>query len=113
MIEGSGSGSIPLTYRSGSGSRRPKNMWIRWIRIRNTAYDNGCFSKEMLNTESIKQFPSKERMAHISEAWKKVRSFLNTKTTFENSVKRSCAGILDISVFFEVGTLQNSGFVTF
>jgi hypothetical protein len=39
MIEGSGSGagsgSIPLT--SGSGSRRPKNMWIRWIRIRNTA----------------------------------------------------------------------------
>jgi len=30
------------------------------------------FSKEMLNTESIKQFPSKERMSHISEAWKKV-----------------------------------------
>ncbi len=34
MIEGSGSGSIPLTSRSGFGSRRPKNMWIRWIRIR-------------------------------------------------------------------------------
>ena len=32
MIEGSGAGSIPLT--SGSGSRRPKNIWIRWIRIR-------------------------------------------------------------------------------
>jgi hypothetical protein len=36
MIEGSGSragsGSIPST--SGSGSRRPQNMWIRWIRIR-------------------------------------------------------------------------------
>ncbi len=30
MIEGSG--SIPLT--SGSGSGRPKNMWIPWIRIR-------------------------------------------------------------------------------
>ncbi len=32
MIErsGSGAGSIPLT--SGSGFRRPKNMWIRWIR---------------------------------------------------------------------------------
>ena len=29
---GSGSGSIPLA--SGSGSWRPKNMWIRWIRIR-------------------------------------------------------------------------------
>ncbi len=36
MIEGSGSGSIPLT--SGFGSGRPKNMWIRWIRIRNTAF---------------------------------------------------------------------------
>jgi hypothetical protein len=31
---GSGSGSIPLTNESGFG--RPKNMWIRWIRIRNT-----------------------------------------------------------------------------
>jgi hypothetical protein len=40
VIEGSRSGSIPLT--DGSGSRRPKNMWIRWIRIRirirNTAF---------------------------------------------------------------------------
>jgi hypothetical protein len=38
MIEGSGagtgSGSIPLTNGSVAGSRRPKNMWIRWIRIR-------------------------------------------------------------------------------
>ncbi len=34
MIEGSGSGSIPLT--SGSGSGRPKTPLIRWIRIRNT-----------------------------------------------------------------------------
>ncbi len=38
MIEGSGSragsGSIPVTSGSGSGSRRPKNTWIRWIRIR-------------------------------------------------------------------------------
>ncbi len=38
MIEGSGSGagsgSLPLTSGSGSASRRPKNMWIRWIRIR-------------------------------------------------------------------------------
>jgi hypothetical protein len=30
MIEGSGSASIPLT--SGSGSGRPENMLIRWIR---------------------------------------------------------------------------------
>ena len=38
MIEGSGagsgSGSMPLT--NGFGSGRPKNMWIRWIRIQNT-----------------------------------------------------------------------------
>jgi hypothetical protein len=33
LIEGSGSGSIPLTSGSGSGSWRPKNMWVR---IRNT-----------------------------------------------------------------------------
>jgi hypothetical protein len=31
---GSGSGFIPLTNGSGSGSRRSKNTWIRWIRIR-------------------------------------------------------------------------------
>ena len=29
-----GSGSIPLTSWSGSGFRRPKNMWSRWIQIR-------------------------------------------------------------------------------
>jgi hypothetical protein len=40
MIEGSGSGSIPLTSGSGSGSWRPKNMWVRWIRIRNTDLNN-------------------------------------------------------------------------
>ncbi len=42
MIEGAGSGaeagsgSIPLISGSGAGSGRPKNMWIRWSRIRNT-----------------------------------------------------------------------------
>ncbi len=41
MIEGSRCGSIPLT--NGSGSRRPKNTWIRWIRIRirNTGNNRG------------------------------------------------------------------------
>jgi hypothetical protein len=34
MIEGSGSGSMPMT--NGSGSRRPKNMRVRRIRIFNT-----------------------------------------------------------------------------
>jgi hypothetical protein len=33
MIEGSGSGSM---MTNGSGFGRPRNMWIRWIRIRNT-----------------------------------------------------------------------------
>jgi hypothetical protein len=45
MIEGSGSRSIPLT--SGSGSGRPKNMWIRWIRIR------------ISNTEVLNKFEKK------------------------------------------------------
>jgi hypothetical protein len=36
MIEGAraGSGYVPLTFGSGSGSRRPKNIRIRRIRIR-------------------------------------------------------------------------------
>ncbi len=38
---GSGSGSIPLTNGSTSGSRRPKNTWIRIpIRIRNAGIHN-------------------------------------------------------------------------
>ncbi len=46
VIEGSrsGSGSIPLTDGSGSGSRRPKNMWIRWIRIRIRIRNTGRIS---------------------------------------------------------------------
>ena len=49
MIEGSeaGSGSIPLTSVSGSGSRRPKNIWIRiriQIRIHNTVHKYRKFS---------------------------------------------------------------------
>jgi hypothetical protein len=35
MIEGSGAGSISVT--NGSGPEKPKNLWILWIRIRNTA----------------------------------------------------------------------------
>ncbi len=40
IIEGSGAGSGSIHLINGSGSRRPKNMWIR-IRIRNTACDEG------------------------------------------------------------------------
>ncbi len=35
-MEVSGCGPVPLTSGSGSGSRRPKNLWIRLIRISNT-----------------------------------------------------------------------------
>jgi hypothetical protein len=51
MIEGSGSvagsGSIPLTNGSGSGSRRPKN---RWIRIRNTGFQAGQCRQDKAQT---------------------------------------------------------------
>ena len=53
MIEGSrsGSGSIPLSNGSGSGSMRPKNTWIR-IRIRNTVilYRYGIFRPKILQS---------------------------------------------------------------
>ncbi len=57
MKEGSGSragsGSIPLT--SGSGSGRPKNTWIRWIRIRNTAYDYQELAQKTYFSELVKE----------------------------------------------------------
>ncbi len=40
---GSGSGSKHVTSGSGSGSRRPKNTWIRWIRIRIRIRNTGFF----------------------------------------------------------------------
>ncbi len=54
MTEGSQSGSgvgtgpMPLTNRSRSWSRRPKNRQI-WIRIRNTAKNNAILQKTLLN----------------------------------------------------------------
>jgi hypothetical protein len=60
VIEGSrsGSGSIILTDGSGSGSRRPNNMWIRWIRIRNAGY-NGLRIEKV--TVKRLQFNNKNR----------------------------------------------------
>jgi hypothetical protein len=46
---GSGSGYIPLTDGSGSGSRRPKNMWIRF---RNTGFENH-FKMHTLSISSV------------------------------------------------------------
>ncbi len=46
MIEGTGSGSVPLT--NGSGSRRSINIWILQIRVRNTGfYHFKNFSKQI------------------------------------------------------------------
>jgi hypothetical protein len=45
-------GSIPLT--SGSGSGRPKNMWIRWIRIRNTRYKPSSYQTSIYKTSSYR-----------------------------------------------------------
>ena len=45
------------------------------------------FSKEMLNTEEIKQFPSKERMSHISESWKRVCMYVFIKTMSTDKLK--------------------------
>jgi hypothetical protein len=49
-----GSGSIPLINGSGSGSRRPKNMWIQWTRIRNT----GCAHGAQIYFEDLTQYLS-------------------------------------------------------
>jgi hypothetical protein len=54
MIGGSRSGSIPLTYGSGSGSRRPKNMWIRiWIRIRTLLVTGTDLVSEIPEAEDV------------------------------------------------------------
>ncbi len=49
MIEGSGAGSRSgsITLANGSGSGRPKNMWIQWIRIRirKTAFSQANLGK--------------------------------------------------------------------
>ncbi len=50
MIEGSGS----VTLTSGSGSRRPKNIWIRRIRIRNASLTIESSQKRpVLNTPPV------------------------------------------------------------
>jgi hypothetical protein len=44
MIEGSG--SVHLTNGSRSGSRRPENIRILWIRIHNTGKKNYVFMRD-------------------------------------------------------------------
>ncbi len=44
MIEGSGSGSRSIPLTNGSGSRRPKNLWIRWIRNTDKMGERDCLA---------------------------------------------------------------------
>jgi hypothetical protein len=64
MIEGSGSGagsiSIPLTNGSGSRSRRPKNMWIRFIR---SGFGSATLLCRMLFDEPL------TGSVHVPDAW--------------------------------------------
>jgi hypothetical protein len=59
LTRGSGSGSMPLT--SGSGYGRPKNMWIWWIRFRNTAGMTSIWS-----TSSVKKILYRKKAALIA-----------------------------------------------
>jgi hypothetical protein len=54
MIERSGAGSVPLTKGSGSGSKRPKNIHILRIRIRNTDLKTACIGKIQAVYYSVK-----------------------------------------------------------
>jgi hypothetical protein len=75
MIEGFGSGSIPLT--SGSGSLWPKNMWIRWIRIRNTAANRCCFYTWILIMFS--RFPE---LTIFPRLWNRTLTIYRAKNTW-------------------------------
>jgi hypothetical protein len=84
MIEGSGSGSEsesgPIPLINGSGSGRPKNMWIRWIRIRNTAKNSlACTGDGWL---SLGRWVAKlgARLLATAALWVQIQtSFKNTK----------------------------------
>ena len=62
MIEWSWTGSIPLTSGTGSGSWRPRNMWIR-IRIHNT---EKYFSGDEVCAEYFKAAPFH---SHLWRLW--------------------------------------------
>ncbi len=72
---GSGSGSIPVTSGCGSGSRRPKNKWIRWIRIRNTGNRHTTSHSRHYND-------------HLTDILGEFDSFLTNISLFTYSLKR-------------------------
>jgi hypothetical protein len=74
MIEGSGSGSragsgsIPLTSGFGSGSWRPKNTWIRWIRIRIRIRNTASNSRNLLRISTVQLMHTvKEKVGNLIE----------------------------------------------
>ncbi len=87
LIEGFGSGSIPLT--NGSGSRRPKNMWIQWIRIRNTDRNESTKGSdiEAKDRNETKMFwcvpePKAKRFYLFQKFWNKTKTFWCVPTFF-------------------------------
>ncbi len=64
MMEGSASGSIPLSNES--GSRRSKNMWIRWIRIRIRNTVRNTVMRISLGTVAKSKIVSLERAVAVS-----------------------------------------------
>jgi hypothetical protein len=102
MIEGSGAGSIPLTSGSGSGS--PKNMWIRWIRIRNSikkgAYLKGTVSRDFrLLVFFADQVPPLTPVANL----------LPVSTTLAKLVAKFAAGVADTGGKFAAGVVDTGG----
>ncbi len=80
---GSGSGSTPLT--SGSGSWRPKNMWIRWIRIRNTGRNRNFLP---LHNRNRNKMESKTRRWQVSRDGILERQFYSRFLTINLSLLR-------------------------
>ncbi len=79
MIEGSG--SIPLTSGSRSGSGRPQNMWIWGIRIRNTVINN----IKILNTFQKERLPKNLRFSKNLALFPKTPCFAQYPGTLSKS----------------------------
>jgi hypothetical protein len=83
MIEGSG--SVPLTNGPGFESRRPKNIWIRRIRIRNTdSLDHRCKVGICVLDSHIRNKSKIEKMAASHEIWSTHRLIFLDKLKKDN-----------------------------
>ena len=73
-IEGSGSGSIPLTSISGSGFGRAKNMWIR---IRNTGSGKLNFTSYIIWFISVQSILTEHQLKSLLPIflWSKIENY--------------------------------------